>query len=96
MKPPPLTGPAATAYAEAMRAHREGRLVEAESGYRRALQLAPEHADVLHMLAVLNGQLGRPEQAEEHFKAALARSGQELHWRNYAKFLPGSLRSAWR
>jgi predicted O-linked N-acetylglucosamine transferase (SPINDLY family) len=70
-----------------MHAHREGRLGDAESGYLRALELAPGHADVLHMLAVLHGQLGRHEQAEAHFRAALEHSGQELHWRNFGKFL---------
>lgn len=49
---------------QALAAHREGRLPEAEQGYRRILAAQPRAADVLHLLGMVyyqRGQLGKAE-----------------------------------
>jgi predicted TPR repeat methyltransferase len=43
--------------------HRAGRLEEAQAGYRKVLQLQPEHADALHMLGVIAYQGGQHDEA---------------------------------
>lgn len=55
-----------------MSAHRQGRLAEAEAGYRALLQRSPRHAGALHLLAVALTQQGRPDQAMPWFDQALA------------------------
>ncbi|MCS6891115.1 MAG: tetratricopeptide repeat protein [Rhodovarius sp.] len=42
--------------------HREGRLAEAESLYRRCLRLRPQHPDALNLLGLLLRQTGRLEE----------------------------------
>ena len=51
------------AFALALQHHRAGRLAEAERGYRKILQLEPEHADSLHLLGVIALQAGNLESA---------------------------------
>jgi predicted TPR repeat methyltransferase len=51
--------------------HREGRMEEAESLYRRALRLAPRHPDAENLLSVLALQRGEVAAALEHSARAL-------------------------
>ena len=52
--------------------HREGRLAEAEAGYRRILEDAPDHTGALHNLGIIAAEDGRHEAALELFERALA------------------------
>ena len=54
-----------------MRLHHEGRLSEAEKGYRRILSLAPGHPDALHLIGVVRHQSGDLLMAEQHVKQAI-------------------------
>jgi tetratricopeptide (TPR) repeat protein/SAM-dependent methyltransferase len=62
--------------------HNEGRLTEAESLYRRALQLDPKHADCLNRLGMLAHQLGQPEAAITLIDQAISVNGSvaEYHY----------------
>src|SRR5260370_41124834 len=51
--------------------HREGRLPQAESVYRRLLQLNPKNVDALHFLGVAAYQRGEHEEAEDLISKAL-------------------------
>ncbi|MBP0594595.1 tetratricopeptide repeat protein [Paraburkholderia sp. LEh10] len=44
-------------------AHRDGRLDDAERGYRATLEVDPVHVDALHLLGVLRHQQGQHEEA---------------------------------
>ena len=48
-----MDGDPAALLAEALAAHRQGRLAEAEALYRRILALVPQHFDALHLLGVI-------------------------------------------
>jgi len=48
---------------QAIAAHRDGRLAEAETGYRALLQRDPENSDALHLLGMLAAAAGEPQQA---------------------------------
>jgi protein O-GlcNAc transferase len=52
--------------------HRAGRLAQAEGIYQQILQLEPNHADALHMLGLIAGQLGSTDAAITLFKKAIA------------------------
>jgi protein O-GlcNAc transferase len=52
--------------------HREGRLDAAEALYRRALQVAPDHVEVLWMLGTVRAQRGDLAAAVDHFRRAVA------------------------
>jgi len=52
--------------------HRDGRLEIAEEIYRRVLETAPQHADALHMLAVLASRRGDHGDALSLFEQAAA------------------------
>ncbi len=54
--PPPL-------FLEALRLHQNGRLAEAEQGYRRVLADDARHADSLHLLGVIASQRGEHDAA---------------------------------
>ena len=58
----------------AARQHRAGQLREAERAYRQVLAAHPAHADALHMLGVVNAQLGNYDSA-----ATLIRRAMELN-----------------
>ncbi|HSZ56384.1 MAG TPA: tetratricopeptide repeat protein [Tepidisphaeraceae bacterium] len=58
---------------DAARQHQAGQLREAERAYRQVLQAQPAHADALHMLGVVNAQLGNYDAA-----AALIRRAIEI------------------
>ncbi len=51
--------------------HRQGRLAEAETCYRRALILCPEFPEALNNLGVLARSRGEFKTAEQHFRDAL-------------------------
>ena len=56
---------------QAIAAHRDGRLGEAEVGYRALLQRDPENSDALHLLGMLAAAAGQPQQALELVGRAL-------------------------
>jgi tetratricopeptide (TPR) repeat protein len=60
------------ALAAAARHHHEGRLREAESIYKDVLRKAPDHGDALHLLGLVAYQSGRPGDAVELIRKALA------------------------
>ncbi|MDE1183564.1 tetratricopeptide repeat protein [Paraburkholderia sp.] len=49
----------------AFAAHRDGRLDDAERGYRAALDVDPAHVDALHLLGVLRHQQGQHAEAAD-------------------------------
>jgi tetratricopeptide (TPR) repeat protein len=52
-------------FERAYAAHRDGRLDDAERGYRAALDIDPAHVDALHLLGVLRHQLGQHAEAAD-------------------------------
>lgn len=56
--------------AEASRHHQSSRLKDAERLYRQALEKQPRNADVLHLLGVLRGQAGDPQQSLDFLNRA--------------------------
>jgi tetratricopeptide (TPR) repeat protein len=54
--------------------HRAGRLPEAEHQYRQVLTIDPQNSDALHLLGILNSQLGREEFAADLIARAIARN----------------------
>jgi tetratricopeptide (TPR) repeat protein len=62
----PVSDPrVASLFAAGLAHHQGGRLAEAETAYRDALALQPDHADALHLLGVLASQVGRHDVAVE-------------------------------
>jgi tetratricopeptide (TPR) repeat protein len=60
--------------------HRQGRLADAETCYRRALKLSPDEPDVLHALGVLSSQVGRVQEAVELIGRAIVVRPQAAHF----------------
>jgi tetratricopeptide (TPR) repeat protein len=56
----------------ALRHHEAGRLREAEQLYRQLLGQQPNHAEALHLLGVLAGQVGRNDVAVDLIRRAIA------------------------
>ena len=56
---------------QAITAHQEGKLEEAEILYRKILEIEPKHPDVNNNLGVLQYSLGRLDKAEINFKKAI-------------------------
>lgn len=52
-------------FESAYAAHRDGRLDDAERGYRATLNVDPAHVDALHLLGVLRHQLGQHAEAAD-------------------------------
>jgi tetratricopeptide (TPR) repeat protein len=52
-------------FESAYAAHRDGRLDDAERGYRATLDIDPAHVDALHLLGVLRHQLGAHAEAAD-------------------------------
>lgn len=86
-------GPSANApevLAQAVQSHRQGRLDEAESLYRRALRRDPRCVDALHFLGVLTSQRGRHAEADELIRQALALNPRYADaWNNLGNVLAG-------
>lgn len=59
-------------FEQAVRAHEQGRLAEAESKYRDVVTRAPDHIDALHFLGLVASQLGRHGEAEQLIHSALS------------------------
>jgi tetratricopeptide (TPR) repeat protein len=81
--PAPQTAPAAVQpgvaelLAAGLQHHQAGRLAEAETHYRRILDLVPGHADALHLLGGLAYQRGLHEAAIELIGRAIERNGKD-------------------
>jgi tetratricopeptide (TPR) repeat protein len=58
------------AFAHAFAAHRDGRLDDAERGYRATLAAEPGHVDALHLLGVLRHQQGQHAEAADLVRRA--------------------------
>ncbi len=56
---------------QAIQCHQSGQLSQAESLYRKALQLEPTHAGIHHCLGIIGDQTNRPAMALEHVTTAL-------------------------
>ena len=69
---------------QAVAAHREGKLQDAERLYRSVLQAQPKHPDANHNLGVLAVAVGRSLEALPFFEQALgANSKVEQFWVSY-------------
>jgi len=60
------------AFAAAVQHHQAGRLQAAEQLYRQILQVEPDHAGVLHLLGVVNAQLGKHQAGADYIRRAIA------------------------
>jgi tetratricopeptide (TPR) repeat protein len=56
---------------------RAGRTAEAGRVCRHILSIDPGHAQTLHLLGLVEYQRGRPDDAIEHIRAAIARDGRD-------------------
>ena len=59
-------------FSEAVRCHQAGRLGDAEKMYRDLLAVEPRHADVLHLLGMVEMQGGRHREGVAHIEQAIA------------------------
>ncbi len=66
----------------ALAAHSQGRVDEAERGYRTALERAPGHAVATHYLGLAAWQRGDPGEAERLMRAALERDASIADFHN--------------
>src|SRR5215469_3732509 len=58
-------------FVRAYAAHRDGRLDDAERGYRATLAADPVHVDALHLLGVLRHQQGQHAEAADLVRRAV-------------------------
>ena len=73
---------------QAVAAHREGKLNEAEKIYRAILQSQPNHPDANHNLGLIAVSLNQIESAIPLFKTALdVNPNIELFWLSYVEAL---------
>ena len=73
---------------QSIRAHKEGKLQDAERLYRAILQVRPNHPDANHNLGVLAVAVGKPIDAVPLFESALrANSRVEQFWLSYLDVL---------
>ena len=73
---------------QAVAAHKEVKLQEAERLYRAILQVQPKHPDANHNLGVLAVAVGKPLEAIPFFKIALEANPQiEQFWLSYINVL---------
>lgn len=60
-----------------------GRLIEAETAYRQALELSPHHAETLHLLGLVTYRQHRLTEALNYLHAAIARhASSPVYWFN--------------
>lgn len=72
----------------AIAAHKAGRLVEAEAGYRRILRKDPHNADALNFLGMLTGQGGNMTAAAQWLRKSVeADPGNPHAWLNLGNVL---------
>ena len=71
MKPSPLTIPVHDLVTLAVQVHRQGKLDEAETLYRRVLRERPRHVDALHFLGVLLHSRGQSAEAAGLIRSAV-------------------------
>ncbi len=69
-------------FAATLQAHQEGRLREAEAGYRGILKRDPRHVEALYLLGVLLHQSGRHRDAQGFLERAIARTAQRPEFFN--------------
>lgn len=62
----------AARFGEGVKLHQAGRFAEAEAVYRRILEMRSDHPGALHLLGVLDIQHGRPADAVDKIRAAIA------------------------
>lgn len=62
--------------------HRANGLDDAETVYGRILAVAPDHADALHFMGVLQHQRGRSEEALRLIRRSIAMNGSLADWHN--------------
>ena len=67
---------------QAMQRHAGGRFEEARELYQQVLVRAPQHADALHLLGVLEAQLDHHERAEALIRQAIAAKPSEAMFHN--------------
>jgi tetratricopeptide (TPR) repeat protein len=73
---------------QAIAAHKEGRLQDAERLYRAILQAQPNNPDANHNLGILAVAVGKPLDAVPLFKQALkGNSKVEQYWRSHIDVL---------
>ena len=76
------------ALAQAINAHKAGKLQDAERLYRAILQTAPQHPDANHNLGVLAVSIGKVSEALPYLKTALeAKNNQGQFWLSYLNAL---------
>ena len=72
----------------ALAAHQQGKLHEAESGYRSVLRIRPEDPDALHFLGMLHFHRGQRTEAIQFVRRSLASLGSNPHaWNNLGNML---------
>lgn len=67
---------------QAIKAHGDGRLDEAQALYQHVLAHSPQHPDALHLLGVLHAQRGRLQRAAESIAAAIESNPREAMFHN--------------
>lgn len=69
-------------FEQALKHHQEGDVATARQEYQEILQHEPKNADVLHLLAILNGQQSNFEEARDYMKQALMLSPNAASFQN--------------
>lgn len=69
-------------FEQALKHHQQGDVAVAEKEYQAILKQEPQNADVLHLLAILNGQRSNFEEARDYMKQALALSPNSASFHN--------------
>ncbi|MBR8459292.1 tetratricopeptide repeat protein [Burkholderia dolosa] len=85
--------PAATIEA-ALALHQADRLEEAETLYRRILEVEPRHADALHLLGLIGHQYGRYHEASELIMAAIEIRPDAIYYYNLGNVMQAHNRPA--
>lgn len=81
-------------FQQAVAAHRAGRLDAAAAGYRQVLAANESQADAWHLLGLIQLQQGRPGDAEQPIRRALALGERPAFWANLGNVLKDTGRAA--